>query len=374
MNNRYRRTIGQSFWRRGSIRSGLTSKFAIRQHIRRSWLLATILIMTLSALVAILISLQITPTQAAVTIPQSPESIPFTVAGFDLARGGQLSFSEGPFFADARAAVNSNFPGVSFLSLNTLATGGLTQADLLILSSGSAGQSAIAPLTNAEQMVLFDYVAAGGCAVLLTDNDIFASNAAAANESLLDPFGLDSAGAIESVVIAPVLNPSLSSLTHGPHGVISAITQGWPGGLTDLGTHAVSLATNPLGDALAIIEPSILGLDSGPVIFYSDVSAFADDTDGGHFSSNSDLMLNTIAYCLDQHQLFIPTIISYQGMLADGGNIANGLYDFRFTLYDASQGGAAVAALFWRTMLWLLMDYLLPSWISVIDTMAVRFG
>ena len=33
---------------------------------------------------------------------------------------------------------------------------------------------------------------------------------------------------------------------------------------------------------------------------------------------------------------------TYQGQLSDGGNPADGLYDFRFGLYDAETGGKQV--------------------------------
>src|ERR1051325_1406955 len=35
------------------------------------------------------------------------------------------------------------------------------------------------------------------------------------------------------------------------------------------------------------------------------------------------------------------TAFTYQGRLTDGSNPANGLYDFRFTVYDSANGGAA---------------------------------
>lgn len=42
-------------------------------------------------------------------------------------------------------------------------------------------------------------------------------------------------------------------------------------------------------------------------------------------------------------QVPLGTTITYQGRLEDGGSPANGSYDFRFELYDASTGGALVA-------------------------------
>src|SRR5262245_59341877 len=40
----------------------------------------------------------------------------------------------------------------------------------------------------------------------------------------------------------------------------------------------------------------------------------------------------------------VGTGFTYQGRLTDGGNPATGSYDFRFTLFDAPTGGAAVGS------------------------------
>ena len=37
------------------------------------------------------------------------------------------------------------------------------------------------------------------------------------------------------------------------------------------------------------------------------------------------------------------TAFTYQGRLNDGGSPANGIYDLRFTIYDALTGGSAVS-------------------------------
>ena len=43
-------------------------------------------------------------------------------------------------------------------------------------------------------------------------------------------------------------------------------------------------------------------------------------------------------------QATVGTSFTYQGRLTDAGNPATGSYDFRFTLFDAAVGGAAVGA------------------------------
>ena len=43
-------------------------------------------------------------------------------------------------------------------------------------------------------------------------------------------------------------------------------------------------------------------------------------------------------------QATVGTAFTYQGRLTDGGNPANGEYDFQFRLYDAATGGSQVGS------------------------------
>ena len=79
-----------------------------------------------------------------------------------------------------------------------------------------------------------------------------------ANESLLDPFGLDVDGTIGGPFDVTVAAPALSPVTDGPFGVVSLLAYSYPGGFTNLGPYATSLASFSLGDALAVIEPGAL--------------------------------------------------------------------------------------------------------------------
>jgi hypothetical protein len=118
------------------------------------------------------------------------------VACFDTVRGGVCSISSGFGMTELRAAILAAFPATTFRPLGVLTGAGLQGADVVVLVVTRDGSSsAITPLTEAEQAALVGFVAAGGGAVVFVDNDSFAGlGTAAANQSLVSPFGVTVAG------------------------------------------------------------------------------------------------------------------------------------------------------------------------------------
>lgn len=140
---------------------------------------------------------------------------------------------------------------------------------------------------------MLEFVESGGCAILLPDNSSFGgSGSDGANESLIDPFDMDIAGTRSGRVIATVTNPSSHSITSGLFGTFSTFSQNYPGGFTNVGQYATSLATNSLGDALAVIEAGEITSGSGGVVIYPDTNTYS-----GFFTENEGLFLNTIQFC-----------------------------------------------------------------------------
>ena len=131
----------------------------------------------------------------------------------------------------------------------------------------------------------------GGCAVLVTENDF---QFGPASESLIDPFGMDSAGRVNGLVTATVTDPASSPVTSGPFGTIPSFSQNFPSAITDLGSFASSLATNVIGHALAVIEEDMTNLGSGRVVVHTDF-----DTLSVVDPTHQALFLNTIQYCQD---------------------------------------------------------------------------
>ena len=220
------------------------------------------------------------------------------IGGFDESRGGRLSFPEGQGFSQARSSVLANFSGVSFTSFDSVTVAALAGIDIVVLSSGVTTSSHIWPLSIAEQDVLFVFAEGGGSVILLLDNDGFGGTGTpAANESLLDPFGMDIQGTLMGRKTATVIDTSTSPITQGQFGTVSTFSQNWPGGLTNLGQYAVPLATNSIGVALAVINKDTISNGSGKVVVYSDLNTFSNSGEGGYFPENENLLLNTISFC-----------------------------------------------------------------------------
>jgi hypothetical protein len=197
------------------------------------------------------------------------------IGGFDAARGGLASLRDGALAAELRGAITNAFPLASIAAASTLTREFLETVRMLILTSVTGLNSAITPLTAAEQGELRQFVERGGAALLTVDNNEFAGPAAseAANESLLDPFGLDVTGLINNPA-APVnvANPAASALTSGPFGVFPTYAAYYPGWFDGVGTNAVVLSRLAANNqpALAIINPGVLTTNSGPAFFFSD--------------------------------------------------------------------------------------------------------
>ncbi len=136
------------------------------------------------------------------------------------------------------------------------------------------------------------------------DNDLFAGPSTdTANESLVDPFGLDVtgyAGWPEEVLLTAPTHP----VANGPFGSVTSITQYAGGWFSNLGPYAVSLGILEAQQqcAIAVIERGSLAPGSGVVITFSDTSMIWDYADWGGFitEANTEMVLNAIAYAVPE--------------------------------------------------------------------------
>lgn len=219
------------------------------------------------------------------------------VGGFNVARGGTAAIAGGSDLDGVRASLSAALPGSTIVGSDSLTSSFLSGLDVLLITSATGGSSAITPLTATEQAAVLAFVRNGGNAMIFTDNDTFAGGASdAANESLLDPFGLDAAGTgLPWSQPASVPNPGLSPVTSGPFGVVTAWQVGWTGSFTNVPASAVVLGTiNQSGlPGLVVFPRGALAACSGATVLFSDITGFAD---GFLVLANDILIRNTFTF------------------------------------------------------------------------------
>ncbi|MFO0829604.1 MAG: hypothetical protein U0572_15805 [Phycisphaerales bacterium] len=223
------------------------------------------------------------------------------IGGFETTRGGALAISGGGALQTVRSSISAAFPGVTYTGSATLTSRYLATIDILVVFSPTGGNSAISPLTPAEQASVAAFVQAGGRVLVCADNDTYAgSGSDAANESVLDPFSIDITGTgAPWAQGASVTNPSASPVTNGPFGQVTNFSVGWSGWFNGVPSTAQPIATiNQSGlPGLLVIPYGASGPGSGAVVAFADSTMFYD----GFFTatSNNDVLLrNAIAYLI----------------------------------------------------------------------------
>jgi len=231
-----------------------------------------------------------------------------TIGGFGALRGGAHSIAEGSSFSTLRTAILAAFPEVTITQSDVLTDAYLSSIDILLISSATGNQSVITPLTSDEQNAVRSFVEEGGHALLLAENDSLAPDADAANESVIDPFGLDIKGTLSSIRGVTVTDPPAHPVTNGPFGQISSFTLQYPGWFNNLGPYATSLATlDDNGEsALAVINQKVITPTSGVCVFFSDSNFLANQNIN---EERKKLVLNSIAFM--QSSLLVGSIGGY---------------------------------------------------------------
>jgi len=230
--------------------------------------------------------------EAIVRVTAAPPSGP-VIAGWDAARGGIFSLASGSSMSQARTSAAAAFPTATITGVNTLSSATLANVDALVISTAFDNVTAISALTTAEQNALLAFVLAGGCVVLLPENDANAGFPPV-NQGLVAPFGMTVGGAfLGGQTTATVTSPSATTLTNGRFGLVSTFQQNFPGAVTGLGPNGSVLATNTVGNALAVIYQGALGTGSGPVIVFPDTQF-----DNVVLAANDVLWRNLLDACL----------------------------------------------------------------------------
>lgn len=229
----------------------------------------------------------------AVAIPSYAQRI----AGFSVERGGYYALSGGPGLALLRQAIQSAFPDATIRGITSITEASPASDDLLFLLVTSANNGAITPLTSEEQASLLAFVQAGKSALIFADNDSFADGASdPANESLLDPFGLDCSGfQFGGGASGVVPDPASSPVTDGDFGTITTFGIFFYGWFDNLGSHAnvVAVAAENGQPILAVVPCGALAPGSGPVVLFSDCTMIAEPW---MTISDTNLVLNAIDF------------------------------------------------------------------------------
>jgi hypothetical protein len=205
----------------------------------------------------------------------APLHAAIVVGSFDVPRGGFDSLADAPEQADARAGIQLIRPDATFSSTNTLTGAYLSSVDVFILGGQTGINTAVSPLSAAEQSALVNFVLDGGNLAIFTENEEQDPiNGAASRASFLSPFGLATSG-LSLAPSATVVNPS-HPIADGPFGTLTEIDTFRSGWYTDLGPYAHPIANeNQFGmTMLATIEYGVMGPTSGRVAFIADSSVF----------------------------------------------------------------------------------------------------
>lgn len=225
------------------------------------------------------------------------------IGGFDSARAGTASITQGPVTEELRAAITADYPGSTFTGAQTLTAAYLATVDYLIV--GAPTLSSPVFLSAPEQTALLNYVTAGGGAIIFIDNDTYPSAPAAddSNETFLDPFGVDSTGRVPSASNATSTAPN-HPVMSGAAGIVTTFATNFGGWFDSLGSHGMALGQYDQNAqaALAVIAPGALAPGSGGVVFIGDADSLVDTGDGGLFSSadNATFFRNAVAYSVPE--------------------------------------------------------------------------
>ena len=225
------------------------------------------------------------------------------VGGFSTGRAAEASITQGPFTQELRAAIVTAFPGSTFVGIDTLTSAALSSVDLLIVGAPTFSSPVFA--SSAEQTALLNFVRSGGGALIYFDNDSYAGVPASddANETFLDPFGIDSTGRVPSAS-----NATSTALAHpvinGPFGTVTTFATNFGGWVENLGPNATAVAGYDFNaePAIAAIAPGALAPGSGGVVSIGDADSLVDSADGGLFGSadNQTLLLNSVAFAIPE--------------------------------------------------------------------------
>ena len=167
--------------------------------------------------------------------------------------------------------IASNFAGTALASVPTITTANLAGADVVWIGADLGNTDAISALSSSEQSALLSFVQAGGTALLFGENDSYAPDAQAVNDSLFAPFGIHSTGTLSHTQNYSFPAPASFPLT-GPFGAVSSLSSSYAGWFDTLpaSSRVVANLTGNGNPVIAELPKGTLGVGSGAVWVFGD--------------------------------------------------------------------------------------------------------
>lgn len=214
------------------------------------------------------------------------------ILSWDTNRGGLSALPISSNYQSARNAIMAAFPYATITGTAEISESALIGKEVVWLDAGRGETDAITPLSQSEKNALMSFVLNGGKAILFTDNDTFASDAPAANLSLISQFGATCTGTYSGFANHTFLNISAFPLT-GRFGTVANLTSGFPGWFNSLPSSAFVVSTFGTGGSpfIAGIPAGAIGANSGPIWLLSNGGAVST---GGSIGANWNLLYTNI--------------------------------------------------------------------------------
>ncbi|MFO0835377.1 MAG: hypothetical protein U0638_10420 [Phycisphaerales bacterium] len=229
--------------------------------------------------------------------------VPPVIGGFNSTRGGAMSLAGGSDVMLLSSSVQIAFPGATVTGTGTLTDSYLAGVDVVFLASGkkhTGASNAISALSASERTSLLNFVKSGKGAIIAIDNSDFE----AANESILDTFGLDASGKLGASESLALGDTTESSVVNGRFGAIASLPTFWPGVLDNASNDRVVGRFTSGATGLAVIPRDAISVGSGPVVIITDMSTLTNTYLAGDAMA---LVLNSIVdmagYCASDFNL-----------------------------------------------------------------------
>ena len=286
------------------------------------------------------------------------------IATLDAARLGSTNIATGSLLDSLRESLAQNIKGLGYEAFQFVAVRDLLQVDLREAADVVVMHNAHKPfhgtppllLSAAEQTALFEFVAAGGSAVIATQDGGDGANA------LVAPFGMSVTGALQGVQTDTIPKGTSHAVVNGPFGTARYLKTSAAAWFSELGPYATSLVRSSVNQQplLAAIEADAVRPGSGRVVLLSDANPFGDANDAFGCGSTSRFLF------FPEHEELFLNIMAWISPNASSGEAA-ALRTDAFVRGDATADGAVDLSDVAATLDWLFLGQDVPACLAASD-------